>query len=59
MRKWIPLVAICLGTFMLLVDVSMAAPPMPCTAREAISTPAFGAMPQVSEATAKTTRPIR
>jgi hypothetical protein len=42
-----------------MVVASMAAPPMPCTARAAISSPTSGASPQASEASANSTSPAR
>ena len=41
------------------VVASIAAPPTPCTARKAMSTPGLVARPQASEAPAKTARPAR
>jgi len=42
-----------------IVVANMIAPPIPCSARAAMRNPAFGASPEASDATAKSTSPIR
>jgi hypothetical protein len=42
-----------------MVVASIAAPPIPCTARAAISSSAPGASPQASDAAANSTSPTR
>jgi MFS family permease len=52
MRKWFPLVAVCLGTFMLLVDVTIVNVALPDMAKD-LST-SFGSLQWVVDAYALT-----